>query len=159
MIPRTLLLVEDEESSAFFFQHVMTKLGMTEVLQVAQDGREAIDYLQGRARFNDRTQFPLPDLIILDLKMPRVTGFEVIAWIRDQPELRKLIVIMMSASSSEEDISRAYELGANAYIVKPSGLDQLTDVLSSIQQFWLKHNRAPAVHSIQQENPPLPSTG
>ncbi|MDB6095678.1 MAG: two-component system response regulator [Verrucomicrobia bacterium] len=145
MKPITILLVEDEESSAFFFQHVMTKLEMPQSLQVAQDGQEALDYLDGKGRFRDRITFPIPGLIVLDLKMPRVTGFEVLGWIRKQPELRKLIVIVMSTSASDSDINQAYELGANAYVVKPSGLDELAEVLRSIQHFWLAHNRGPIV--------------
>ena len=145
MKPATILLVEDEESSAFLFQHTITELGILHPLQVAQDGREAMDYLEGNGRFADRTTFPIPSLIVLDLKMPRITGFEVLDWVRKQPELRRLIIIVMSASASESDVNRAYELGANAYIVKPSGMEKLGDVLRSIRDFWLTHNYPPTI--------------
>ena len=143
MTTATILLVEDEPHDAFFFGHMMTKAGIANPLQVATDGRQALDYLEGAGQFADRAAFPLPGLVVLDLKLPRATGFEVLEQIRRQPELRQLIVVMLTSSASDDDIAKAYELGANAYLVKPSKIDQLEEAGLAIKQFWLTHNRPP----------------
>lgn len=141
-----LLLVEDEDASIFFFQHAAEKLGITHQLLVARDGLEAIDYLEGNGRFTDRLLHPLPGLVILDLRLPRATGFEVLERIRALPRTRNLIVIILSASGSEEDITRAYALGANAYLIKPLALQDLETLVRSIKDFWLTQNHAPSLN-------------
>src|SRR5262249_53428892 len=123
----TILLVEDEPNDAFFFQHCVTRAGISNPVFVARDGREAIDYLLGAAPFADRENHPLPWLMVLDLKLPRATGFEVLEHVRRQPGLRNLIILVLTSSSSQADIERAYELGVNAYLVKPSDSRQLAD--------------------------------
>lgn len=137
----TILLVEDEPDSAFLFKHVVKKLGITHPVQVATDGQEALDYLHGVGKFADRLVFPRPSLIVLDLKLPRVNGLEVLRQIRANPGLRSLIVIMLTSSASDDDIAKAYDLGVNGYLVKPSELSELTKMLQSIHDFWLTHNR------------------
>ncbi len=146
MMTTPLLLVEDEDASVFFFQHVAKKLGLANQLMVARDGLEAIDYLEGNGRFTDRLTHPLPGLVLLDLRLPGATGFEVLARIRALPRTRHLVVIILSASGSGEDIARAYQLGANAYLVKPLALQDLEILLRSIQDFWLTHNHAPGLN-------------
>lgn len=143
MNPPTLLLVEDEPNSVFFFEHAMQKNGMTHPLQVAGDGQEAIDYLAGTGKFSDREKFPVPGLVILDLKLPRATGFEVLQKIREQPRTRTLIVLMLTSSASQADVAKAYALGANAYLVKPLQLEVLTELVGAIKLFWLTHNTPP----------------
>lgn len=138
----TILLVEDEPDSVFFFRRIVNKLGITHPVQVATDGQEALDYLNGAGKFGDRLEFPRPGLVVLDLRLPRATGFEVLQQIRASPSLRSLIVVMLTSSTSEEDITKAYALGANAYLVKPAELDELTRIIQSIQDFWLTHNRS-----------------
>jgi two-component system response regulator len=138
-----ILLVEDEPNDAFFFQHCVKRAGIPNPVVVAHDGREALDYLEGVDRFHDREKHPLPWLVMLDLKLPRLTGFEVLERIRQQPALRRLIVVVLTSSSSQVDIERAYELGANAYLVKPSESAELADIVRSIKDFWLIHNRPP----------------
>jgi len=137
MITRPILLVEDEPTNVFFFQHAATKVGITNVVQVARDGREALDYLGGHGGFEDRTKFPLPGIVILDLKLPHATGFEVLQYMRADPWLRSLIVVILSSSASDDDINRAYALGANAYLVKPFNLGELISVVQSVKDFWL----------------------
>jgi two-component system response regulator len=139
----TILLVEDEATDVFFFERAMKKAGVVNPLQVATDGEQALDYLEGRGKFADRKAYPLPCLIVLDLKMPGTTGFEVLERIRHQPELRKLVVVVLTSSVSDEDIAKAYELGANAYLVKPADSTELVDVVEAIKHFWLTHNHAP----------------
>ena len=143
MNPSTLLLVEDEPTSVFFFEHMVKKLGILNPLQIAKDGREALDYLEGVGEFSDRVKFPLPGLVILDLKLPRVTGFEVLQQLRHRPETKHIVVVILSSSASDEDIAKAYALGANGYLVKPLHLEELQEIVRAIKDFWLTHNHAP----------------
>ena len=142
MITKTILLVEDEENDVFFFRHAMKKEGAVNPLQVASDGQEAIDYLQGVGKFADRAQFPLPGLILLDLKLPFVMGLDVLRWIRHQSGLAPIVVIL-SSSSEAEDIAAAYRLGANAYLVKPAEANKLGAMVRAINDFWLMQNLPP----------------
>jgi CheY-like chemotaxis protein len=139
---RTILLVDDEKSDVFFMQHAMKKAGVVNPIRVASDGQQAIDYFKGAGQFANRNEFPLPCLALLDLKLPYVMGLEVLKWIRQQPEL-PAIVIILSASSQEADIATAYRLGANGYLVKPSDISKLEDIAKSIKDFWLTQNTSP----------------
>ena len=139
---RTILLVEDEEGDVFFMRQAMQKAGVLDSLQVASDGRQAIDYLKGNGKFANRQEFPLPCLVLLDLKLPRVMGLDVLKWIREQPEVATIVVILTS-SQEQADIATAYRLGANGYLVKPHDLSQLTDMAKSIKDFWLTQNTPP----------------
>jgi len=139
----TILLVEDEENDVFFLKYAFKEVGILNPLHVAQDGQEAMDYLSGRGEYADRARFPLPCLTLLDLKLPRLMGLEVLKWIREQPELKSLIVIILTSSRLRPDIERAYEWGANAYVVKPSSPPELRKIATGIKQFWLTLNRGP----------------
>jgi DNA-binding response OmpR family regulator len=139
---RPILLVEDEEGDVFFMQLAMKKADVLNPLQVASDGQEAIDYFKGVGKFANREEFPLPCLVLLDLKLPRVMGLDVLKWIRQQPGVG-VIVIILSSSREEADIATAYRSGANGYLVKPSEVNQLTDMVKSIKDFWLTHNTPP----------------
>jgi len=127
-------------------KHAFKEIGIPNPLQVAKDGREAMNYLNGEGKYADREQFPLPCLMLLDLKLPEEMGFEVLKWLRGQPELKTLIVIILTSSRLEFDIDMAYQLGANAYLVKPSSPRELREIAIGIKQFWLDLNRGPAVH-------------
>ena len=140
----TILLVEDEENDIFFLKHTFKEVGILNPLQIAQDGREAMDYLSGNGEYADRKRFPLPCLTLLDLKLPRVMGLDVLKWMREQPALRTLIVIILTSSRLKPDIEMAYQLGANAYVVKPSTPPELRDIATGIKQFWLQLNHGPA---------------
>ena len=140
---KTILLVEDEENDVFFLKNAFEEVGILNPLQVAQDGQEAMDYLSGRGEYADRARFPLPCLTLLDLKLPRLMGLEVLKWMREQPELKSLIVIILTSSRLRPDIERAYELGANAYLVKPSSPPELREIATGIKQFWLTLNHGP----------------
>src|SRR5947208_11973317 len=118
-ITETILVAEDDADDAFFLQRAFKKLGIPTSLKFVHDGQEAIDYLHGDAQFADRLRYPLPDLLLLDLKMPRLTGFEVLGWVRKQHNLRRLPVVIFSSSGELTDINRAYDLGANSYLIKP----------------------------------------
>jgi CheY-like chemotaxis protein len=146
----TILHVEDSEEDVFLLQYAFRTTGISNPVQVVDDGDEAIDYLAGRGKFADRQAFPLPCLVLLDLKMPRKMGLEVLEWIRQQPqpEIKTLIVIVLSASANAGDVSRAYELNANAFLVKPSSSAVLADMCEALKHFWLVHNTS-AVSSVE----------
>ncbi len=145
-----ILLVEDDENDVFFFQHAMRKAGMSHSLQIARDGQEAINYLHGVGKFARRAEFPLPGLILLDLKLPFVMGLDVLRWIRQQPGLSPIVVIL-SSSEQEADIAQAYSLGANAYLVKPAQTSELVDLVKAVNEFWLKQNTPPPSRGMQRE--------
>src|SRR5437016_14653978 len=141
-MPRTILLVEDEENDVFFMQEAMKKAGVLNPIRVASDGQQAIDYFKGAGKFGNREEFPLPCLVLLDLKLPYVMGLDVLKWIRQQPGVPAVVVIL-SSSREEEDIATAYRLGANGYLVKPSDTSRLQDMAKSIKDFWLTQNTPP----------------
>jgi two-component system response regulator len=139
---KTILQVEDDENDVFFLQRAMKKAGVSNPVHVAADGQQAIDYLKGAGKFADREQFPVPALVLLDLKLPRVMGMEVLRWIRQQPGT-PMVVVMLTASGEDDDIATAYRLGANGFLVKPSEAGKLVDMAKAIKDFWLTHNALP----------------
>lgn len=114
-----LLVVEDDPDALFLLKRALLKVGLRTPLQVATDGEEAVSYLSGTGHFSDRERHPLPCLILLDLKLPRKSGFEVLEWMRNQPRLRRIPVIIVTTSGEERDRRRALELGAREYHIKP----------------------------------------
>jgi len=139
---KTILQVEDDPNDVFLMQHAMRRLGMANPVQVARDGQEAMDYLQGAGKFADRTTFPFPCLVLLDLKLPYVMGLDVLRWIRQQPG-PALPVLMLTASGEDADIASAYNLGANAFLTKPSEASKFQEMVKAIKEFWLTHNTLP----------------
>jgi CheY-like chemotaxis protein len=146
---KTILQVEDDPNDVFLFQHAMRKAGVTTPIQVASDGQQAIDYLAGTGRFADRQTFPLPSLVLLDLKLPYVMGLDVLKWIRQQPGPAR-IVVLLSASGQEADIASAYRLGANGYLIKPSEASKLEEIARAIKSFWLTQNIPPPEVPVQE---------
>lgn len=128
------LVVEDNEDDAFFMQRAFKDAGMANPLHIVTNGEEAIDYLAGRESYEDREKFPLPDMVFLDLKMPGLNGFEVLAWIRQERKLTVPVAVLTS-SPEEIDYRRARELGADCYLLKPPTAAM---VQSCCQQFRLK---------------------
>jgi CheY-like chemotaxis protein len=126
----------------FFLEHAMQKVGLANCVQVASDGQQAIDYLEGAGKFADREKFPLPCLVLLDLKLPHVMGLEVLKWIR-QRSGPPLVVIVLTASAEQADIAAAYRLGANAFLTKPSESGKFEETVKAIKDFWLTHNIPP----------------
>jgi two-component system response regulator len=137
MLP--ILQVEDDPNDVFLLQHAMRQAGVANPIQVATDGRQAIDYLKGCGKFADRQKFPRPCLVLLDLKLPYVMGLNVLKWIRQQPG-PTLVVVMLTASGDDTDIAAAYRLGANGFLVKPSQASELVAMAKAIKDFWLTHN-------------------
>lgn len=138
-----ILLAEDEEDYVVLIRHAFSKANIPNPLYVVSNGEEAISYLQGEAKFANRDEYPLPDLFLLDLKMPRVNGFEVLRWVRQQPGLSKLRILVLTSSDEIRDVNEAYQLGANSFLVKPSEFQDLAWLSRLIQDFWLKASEAP----------------
>src|SRR6266699_6828800 len=136
-----ILLVEDREDDVTLIQKAFEKAGVKNPMQVVRDGEKAVWYLAGEGEFANRAEYPLPWLVLLDLKMPRVDGFEVLAWIRKQPWLKKLGVIVLTSSEYIHDVNRAYQLGANSFLVKPLEFEDAVQLSKLIEQYWLRHNR------------------
>lgn len=133
----TVLLVEDDLNDIFLVKRAFKKAHIQNPLQVVTDGSEAIDYLRGEGRYNDRHLHPLPKLIVMDIKMPRKSGFEVLEWVKGQSHLlRRIPIIIVSSSENAADINRAYELGANAYMVKPMDFRAVEHLFESITHYW-----------------------
>ena len=141
---KSILQVEDEEHDVIFFRLAAETAGLNNPVQVARDGREAIDYLSGARKFADRVQFPLPGIVLLDLKLPQVPGLDVLKFIRSQPHLAKVVVLVFSSSDHDSDIEAAYALGANSYIVKPANPSELNRAVELIKAYWLRLCRLPA---------------
>lgn len=138
-----LLLVEDDENDVFFLRRALQSAGAAVQLHVASDGRQALDYLQGRGCFADRALHPLPALVLLDLKVPYVSGLDVLRQIRSDPKLRKLIVVVFTSSSLDSDVAQAYEIGANSFLVKPSRLEEQKELAGLVVRYWVQTNVVP----------------
>jgi CheY-like chemotaxis protein len=132
----TVLLVEDDLNDIFLVKRAFKKACIPNPLQVVTDGVEAIHYLQGDGKYADRQLYPLPHLIVMDIKMPRKTGFEVLEWIKRDGMLKRIPVIIVSSSDQPHDINRAYEMGANAYMVKPVDFRAVESLFQSITHYW-----------------------
>lgn len=122
-------MVEDSETDAWLMQKAFEKADITVPLSWLKDGAEAIQYLSGAGKYHNRVQHPLPTVILLDLKMPGRDGFDVLAWLKCQDGLKRLFVSVLSSSARREDINRAYDLGANYFMVKPSSLTELAAMM------------------------------
>jgi CheY-like chemotaxis protein len=144
-MPRTILLVEDSDDDVFFMTRAFKAAGLRTPLARVENGQMAIDYLGGRAPYDDRARHPLPALVLLDLKMPFLSGFEVLRWIRSQSCCTRVPVIVFTTSNQERDVETAYELGANAFIVKPDHAEECSDLAALIKRFWLDVNIPPAI--------------
>src|SRR5579864_3191843 len=130
----TILHVEDDPNDTLLLQHACRKAGIIFELQAVSDGDQAIAYLRGINDFSDRNKYPLPQLILLDLKMPRVSGFDVLAWLRADDKLKTLPVVVLTSSNHDADVKRAYDLGAKSYLVKPVGFEALVELVKTLPE-------------------------
>jgi CheY-like chemotaxis protein len=133
----TVLAAEDEPTDAFILQLAFEQAGLANPLTIVSDGRAAVDYLSGTPPYGDRAVHPLPALLILDLKMPRMNGFDVLTWLSAHPGFNALPAVVLSSSSDDKDIERARSLGAQDYFVKPHSLDDLVAILHRLRAHWL----------------------
>ena len=140
---KTILLVEDNEDDVFIMRRAFTKAGIKNPLFVAEDGRVALDYMEGAGEFKDRGRFPIPALMLLDLKLPRVMGLDVLKSIRSNPAVPAILVVVLTSSDQQPDIDRAYRLGANSYVVKPPMPEKMESLARCMSDYWFGWNALP----------------
>src|SRR4051794_18128687 len=131
-----MLMAEDSEEDVFFVKRALHKTGVELFFHAVADGLSAISYLRGEGEYSDREKFPFPNLLLTDLKMPRLDGFGILAWLQSHPECKVIPTIVFSSSALERDIHKAYVLGANAYLSKPNRLEELVDLILVTYKFW-----------------------
>ncbi len=141
-----ILLAEDDANDVLLIQRAFQKAGLREHLKVVRDGQEAIEYLNGESAYGNREKYPLPFLLLLDLKMPGTDGFEVLRWVRSEPDMKRLLVVVLTSSNLQADVDRAYELGANSYLVKPVEFDEMVNMIQRFDAYWSEINRTPTMH-------------
>lgn len=144
------LLVEDNDNDALLLRRAFVKARVLNPLHVARSGEEAIAYLSGTGKYATRSEYPLPSLVLLDLKMPGLDGFDVLRWIRQEPELRALRVVVLTSSDELRDINLAYQLGANSFLVKPADFERFVEISQALNGYWMWLDKAPEL-----SRPPL----
>lgn len=135
--PGIIFYAEDEENDVFFLERALENSGLPHTLKAVPDGQQAVEYLSGKGAFADRSRHPLPVLILLDINMPKKSGLEVLQWLRQQPRLKSIPVVILTSSSRPEDMDKARLLGADDYLLKPSEPLKLQDVVKSLHARWL----------------------
>ncbi len=138
-----ILLIEDNSTDILLIERAFQHANVANPIRIVRDGDEAVDYLSGKGNYGDRTQYPLPSLILLDLKLPRRHGLEVLGWIKQQDLLKRIPVVILTASQEDIDVDRAYDLGVSSYLVKPVQLDALRKLVETINAYWLRINQFP----------------
>lgn len=141
----TVLYVDDDDNDVLLLKHAIRSAQLNFNVQVVNDPEKAAAYLGGQGIYADRKCFPLPELVLLDLKMPRMHGLEVLSWIRSQPGLKRLVVIVLTASNQASEVNRAYELGVNSFLVKPVELEALIEMVKGISAYWMKLSERPGI--------------
>ncbi|HUR47223.1 MAG TPA: response regulator [Candidatus Saccharimonadales bacterium] len=137
---KTILLVEDSQDDVFFMQRALKEASITNPFFVVGNGQEAMDYLSGTAKFSDRSKYPMPGLIFLDLKLPLKRGLEVLSWLREQESLCNVVVVVLTSSQEPNDLREAYRLGANSYLLKPGSTAQLVELMKVVKAYWFESN-------------------
>ena len=140
-----ILLAEDREDDVLLLRKAFARANLLNPVHIVRDGAEAVAYLTGEGKYANRAEFPLPDLLLLDLEMPKLNGFEVLTWIRQQPLLRALRVVVLTSSDRIQDVNLAYQLGANSFIVKPMDFEQFVEVSRAVKGYWIWLSKAPEV--------------
>lgn len=139
---QTILLVDDSDDDLSLLKHACRAAHFKASLQTVSNGEEAVAYLKGEGAYCNRDKFPLPIVMLLDLNMPGTNGFGVLTWLRTQPALRRLTIITLTASPRPEDVERAFDLGTNAYLVKPATMAGLIAMICCLRD-WLEYNHFP----------------
>lgn len=142
--PAHILLVEDNAMDLELTLHAFRDAGSSHTIHTASTGEETLDYLLGRSPWNDRTLYPMPDLILLDLKLPGMGGHNVLHRIKSTPGLKRIPVIVLTSSREESDVRKSYDNGANSYLLKPASFGGLMDIVNAIDKYWLTMNISPS---------------
>ncbi|BAY82797.1 response regulator receiver protein [Calothrix parasitica NIES-267] len=143
-----ILLVEDDSNDILFIQRAFRRSKLENSIQVVRDGDEAVAYLSGKGKYADRNIYPLPAMILLDLKLPRRSGLEVLQWIRNQPVIKRIPVVILTSSKENSDVDTAYDIGVNSYLLKPVNYNALNEMIDTLNAFWLRLNCYPSVVSM-----------
>jgi CheY-like chemotaxis protein len=151
---RTILLVDDSENDLLLMRAAFKRAGCNNQVLEVHNGEEAIAYLKGEARYSDRDKFPLPTVMLLDLNMPMKNGFDVLAWVRIEPGLKRLAIFILTASLRREDVEHAFDLGANSFLVKPSNLETLSAMMRCLCE-WIQISHFPPLSQASKKHVPL----
>jgi CheY-like chemotaxis protein len=144
----SILLIEDDSNDILFMQRAFARAKIQNSIYIVKDGDAAVSYLSGQGEYANRDTYPLPALILLDLKLPRRSGIEVLEWIRQQPHIRRIPVVVLTSSRESIDLERAYDLGVNSYLVKPVQLEALSKMVEAIDIYWLQLNEYPPIQPV-----------
>jgi CheY-like chemotaxis protein len=136
-----ILVCDDSPDDCYFLKRAFLHAGINARFETVNSAQGAMEYLLGKGGFSDRQ---VPALMLLDVKMPGMDGFDVLKWVRNNPDLRSLPVVMLSSSDIQKDVDKAFELGCNAYTIKPIGPDNMEKFVRSIETFWLQHGKYPS---------------
>jgi len=147
MSETAVLIVEDNEDDFLLLQRAFRKAEVPVTLKWVKDGSEAKAYLLGEDAYGNRAEYPMPGFILADLKMPRMDGFELLAWVRSVVFLRRIPFVVLTSSNQNSDINKAYDMGANSYLVKPGEFQDLMQLSKAIRSYWLSLNENPDVSS------------
>ncbi len=151
---KVILLAEDDENDILLVQRAFKEVHIPNPLHVVRNGEEAIAYLKGVGQYAYRADYPLPSLLLLDLKMPRKNGFEVLQWIRSEPTLLNLRVIVLTSSTELHDLNEAYRLGANSFLVKPQHFNDFITLVKSLHSYWLLTDRSSGIAQPEDKTDP-----
>ncbi|HMJ64133.1 MAG TPA: response regulator [Candidatus Binatia bacterium] len=149
-----ILLAEDNEDDVAMMRRAFKKANFVNPLYVVENGEQAIAYLKGEGKYASREEYPLPSLLLLDLKMPRKNGFDVLEWIRQQNGLGSLRVVVLTSSDEIRDVNRAYQLGANSFLVKPLDFSEFVRMTEALKGYWIWLSRAPELSRPPRELKP-----
>jgi CheY-like chemotaxis protein len=147
-----ILVVEDRDEDLFMLQRAFSQLGFDTPVQYVRDGEQAIAYLRGKGRFVNRDEFPMPTVMLLDLKMPRKNGFEVLEWVQQQPDLTELRTIVLTTSEDIFEVHKAYRLGAASFLTKPLNFTEFKDAVQMVHNYWMMLNRPPNLQRPQKRS-------
>jgi len=144
-----ILLAEDNENHVLLIRRAFEQAGLVNPLYVVSDGEEVIAYLKGEGKYANREEYPLPCLLLLDLKMPRKDGFEVLEWLQSQPKLSLLRTVVLTTSEELRDVNRAYKLGANSFLTKPIDFRDFVQLTAAVKGYWIWLSRSPEIGRAQ----------
>lgn len=153
------LLVEDNENDVLLIRRAFLKGNILNPMHVTRSGEEALAYLKGEGPYANRLEYPVPELVLLDLKMPGMDGFAVLRWIRAQPSLKALRVVVLTSSSHIKDVNLAYQEGANSFLVKPVDFERFVEISQALAGYWLWMNEAPQVMRPPLQPEDIPGLG